>query len=172
MGGNWISKTISNYSNGLVHTVIAAVSKDWTMFSPKQKANINKNLHKFYKTKISLSQIKALVLSSANPNGIHCCDFSFYNNAKMTIRKLPINADQKKIIADFLESKIGTPYDMTGLFGFLIRLGDTDANYWCSEIDYEACKKAGLRIAHRDNPSPGDIESFDVSPKIFDNRQK
>jgi uncharacterized protein YycO len=113
----------------------------------------------------------ALVLSSANPNGIHCCAFSYYNNSKMTIRKIPATDAQKFIIASFLAKKIGTPYDMIGLFGFLFNIGDSDSEYWCSEIDYDACKKAGIIIADRDDPSPGDIEAYDFAPKIYDNRK-
>ena len=160
---NFISKMIGLFSSNYSHTIIAAYYEHPSLiFSFAQWEKIIKSLQFFYgNTILDYLQVKAIVLSSANEEGIVCCDLSKYNNRKMTIRKLPFTLDDERKCIEFLCEQIGNPYDATGLVGWIFKKWDDPDNYYCSEICYDACIYAnGFAIALNSDPSPGDIEIY------------
>jgi len=161
-GSDFISKIIGLFSNNYSHTIIFTYYNNLSiMFKQHDLIKVKKNLNYFYgNTILDFDRIKTIVLSSANAEGIMCCDLSKYHNRKMTIRKIPFTLEEEKKCIEFLCNQINNPYDTTGLIGWIFKKWDDPDNYYCSEICYDACLHAGYKIALIDNPSPGDIEIY------------
>jgi len=161
---DFISKIIGLFSSGYSHTVIAAYYNQQTlMYTDKDLKNVRDSLNFFYgNTILDFSKIKAIVLSSANQEGIVCCDLSKYNNRAMTIRKMPLTLPEQRACIEYLCYHINKPYDATGLVGWIFKKWDDPDNHYCSELCHDAVKNSaeGFRIASIDNPSPGDIEIY------------
>jgi hypothetical protein len=175
-GKNLLSKIIGFFSGGFTHTVLMLYFED-TLFNLSQEMNISVSLDEFYKSKIDVDKIKCLVIANSFDTGQVCCDFSYYQNRKMTIRKIQCTEQQERQIIDYIIERIGQPYDATGLVFYPLKwiskkfykIFDSEYNY-CSEFVYDACKSAGIRIAAKDNPSPGDIEKYNSFTILFNKK--
>jgi len=160
---DFISRIIGLFSGGYSHTVIVGFYRNpQIMMTTSDWDRVRNSLNFFYgNTILDMSQVKTIVLSSANEEGIICCDLSKYNNRKMTIRKLPFTLQEERRCIEFLCKYISKPYDATGLVGWLFKRWDDPETYYCSEICYDACMYAAdYKIALSWNPSPGDIEIY------------
>jgi hypothetical protein len=157
-----LSKIIGYFSSGYSHCVIFLYSEDlkkW--FSELDWLKIEKSLYECYgKNIVFTGDMKTLVVSSADAIGMTCFNFSHYQLRKMTLRKIPANEFQNKLILKFLTNIIGKAYDFTGLLGWLSKSGDDKYTYYCSEEVDAACRLAGILIAPHKDPSPGEIEKF------------
>lgn len=175
-GKNILSKIIGKFSNEFTHT-IAVLYFENSILLPYQEIAMNKSLKEFYKEDIELDKIKHLVIANSFDIGQVCCDFSYYQNRKMTIRKMKYNNRRLQVMLKYVTDRIGQPYDATGLAFYplkwfskkLYKIFDSDYKY-CSEFVYDMAKIAGIKLAAHDNPSPGDIESYNAFPILFDRK--
>jgi len=146
----------ANYS----HTVLVYYHPDLAQqFDYTQWKKVIASLRKYYHDARTY-MIKALVLSNATASGIVCCDLSVYNDRTMTIRRLPMTTAQQRMVVSYMVDRIGYPYDVTGLMGWLFKKWNDPDAYFCSEICYNACICAGFSIAEGPNPSPLEIELY------------
>jgi hypothetical protein len=170
---NIVSKIIGWFSKGWSHCIIFYYSENLQKnFDDLAWLKINKSWNQIYGNKVPLNEnIKTLIISSADETGMECFDFSQYEFRQMTIRKIPATEEQKQIILNCLISIIGKPYDLTGLIGWLFKLGDDKYSYYCSENVYDACKIGNIIIAEKEEPSPGQIENYQPTQswKIYSN---
>jgi hypothetical protein len=164
---NFVSNIIGKLSGGYSHSFIFLYSEDLkSRFTKLYWAKITENWNKNYNNLIPLNEnIKTLVISSADSTGMECFDFSQYELRKITIRKIPATKTQENIILSFLVNIIGRTYDYTGLFFWLLGIGNDSYSYYCSENVYNACKTAKIQVAEKDNPSPGQIEAYESIKK-------
>lgn len=179
-GKNFISRAIGWFCRGWVHSVIFVYSENIKKYlteilEPKQYKEVLTALQLYYGMSARLEDIKALVVSSSDAIGQTAFDLSNYNTREMTIRKITdVSYFQKYIIIDFLVKQLNKPYDYTGLMFYplnwlssiIYRLFDSKY-YFCSEIVYEACMRAGVYVAKNLNPTPYDIEKYNAYKIIY-----
>lgn len=152
-----MARLIGLFSKGISHTVPVVYSENMRdLFNVSQWAKIIGSWIHYYRE--VPGDIKVLVLPSADDIGLVACDFSRYQNRKISIRKVRIG-DQRKVV-DYLVSRIGRPYDSIGLVCWLLGLRDDPYSDYCSEVTYDGMKAGGVRIAGKDNPSPAQIEEY------------
>lgn len=106
----------------------------------------------------AMNDTKALVLGSADSNGMNYFNFSQYQNRKMITHKLPFgHLKSMNLVHWMLKPKqMDKPYDYTGLaFWWLFRMFDDDRAWYCSEQVKDVCLKFGYDVCPgEDNPSP------------------
>lgn len=167
---DFLSRIIGYFSKGFSHCVIFLYAEDLKQyFSVKDWKKVTESWNNNYINQALNSDIKTLIISSADSTGMECFDFSKYEFRKISIRKIPIGKE-KKILKNLCKV-VGRPYDATGLIGWLIKCGDSKYNQYCSESCYDVCIKEGIRIAEKQNPTPGDIEQYEPTQswKIYSN---
>jgi hypothetical protein len=171
----WFNKK-SDEDISLTHTIPILLSEDLkSWFTEKDWKIVSDNWDKYYGgTKKLDSSIKALVLASADDNGMNFFDFSKYQTREYSLRKLPLTKNKEKKIIKKLVAIESAPYDITGMvFWWLYKLCkwfkflDDPKSYFCSEL-YEIIKDTtGFKIAEKDNPSPLDIENYRLDLRYY-----
>jgi len=172
---NFISKVIGFFSTYREYNKSVPISHNVCIYfgditkllegHPVEKSILENRISKYYKNPPLLSEIKALVLCSADDNGMNYFDFSKYQNRDFSLR--PLLADYKKqrsITCDFIR-QFNKPYDYTGLvfwplyriFKFM-NIFDDSKSWFCSEVNHEILKRHGIRLCNKNNPSPADTE--------------
>lgn len=171
----WLNEK-SDVDLGLTHTIAILFSDNLRLWFTDDEWNIVVSRWDSYYggAKELDSSIKALVLASADEEGMNFFDFSKYQARDFSLRRLPFfNEDQKLIVSKLVSIK-SAPYDVTGLAfwclytmcGWFNFLDDPDS-YFCSEL-YEIIKNiTGFKIAKRDNPSPLDIENYRLNLRYY-----
>lgn len=170
---DWISKIIGWFSGGYSHSVLVLYTKDFTQYlNNDELMQIQKSWDFYYGEMIPFPNpfTNALVLASADQEGMMCFDYSVYQNRKQTLRKLTSDFQQIRDIITYIISRLNVPYDATGLAFWLIKHGDDPNADFCSEICYDACDVAGIKIAENGNPSPYQIEQFNKDLIIFEKK--
>jgi len=143
----------------------------------RQYNEVMKALDIYYGKSYDINKIKVIVLSSSDEIGQTAFDVSNYQNRVQTIRKIDnISNFQETMIVSYLSKQLNNAYDYTGLLGFPVKFiskfvyNFLDSKYYfCSELAYDACARAGVFIAEDQNPSPWDIEKYNAYEKIFNN---
>jgi len=82
-------------------------------------------------------------------------DSGHSNGTPIDIFDIPIMTEsQRDIIEAYLKNQIGLKYDWAGVFKFLPRITSAHTNnkWFCSELIFEACKKANLNLLKRIPP--------------------
>lgn len=159
------AKLISLFSRGWVHSITVLYAENWdSWFSPAQRAMIQGKLNDYYHA-ADLNNIKVLVMGSADDSGMNFFDFSNYQDRKFTIRKTQVNA---KAVINYICNTAYFPYDVTGLFFWLLRLFDDEKAFYCSEKVYMEWLVGGVKVAEHENPSPWDIEKYRRERIIYD----
>ena len=167
---NFMAKIIGLFSDGISHTVPVVYSEDlWSKFDVVHTLKIQAYFNQFYglSVKTLLPDIKCLCFSS-DDIGQTVCDFSRYQNRKMSIRKCPDSINEKKVL-DFLVAKLGRPYDSVGLIDWIFGLRDDPYSYYCSELTYDALAYGGIFISDKENPSPAQIEKYNPEWIVYKN---
>lgn len=175
---NFMAKTIGFFSEGISHTIPIIYSENLKgLFTQNQWEKIKIGWKDFYGTVDGLNDCKCLAFS-ADDTGINICDLSRYNGRKMSIRKTELIPHHEKTITmiDFLCDKIDRPYDAIGLIVWLLnylcsKLGikDDTYSYYCSELVYDAFSEIGISIAAKSDPSPADIEKYNIGLIVYKN---
>ena len=171
----WLNKK-SDVDLGITHTIAILFSdnlRSW--FTDDEWGIVVARWNEYYGgTKELDSSVKALVLASADDDGMNFFDFSKYQTRDFSLRKFPLDEEKQKLIISKLVSIESAPYDVTGLafwciytvcnwFNFL----DDPESYFCSEL-YDIVKDlTGFKIAGRDNPSPLDIENYRLDLRYY-----
>jgi len=141
--------------------------EDWSI--------IQGNWNNYYGgTKLLDDSVKTLVLASADSTGMNYFDFSKYQTRDFSLRKVDLIAPQESKALHFLAAIAPKYYDYTGLvFWWLYKiciwfkfLDDPEALY-CSENIYEAFMCADFKIAAKEEPSPLDIENYNLDLRFF-----
>ena len=144
-------------------------------FTPNERYIIKKSWNNFYGNSYPLDDsIKVLVMASADDNGMNYFNFSQYQNRDFSLRKVELPESGKYKVIRFLVSIAPLYYDYTGLvFWWLYRLCswfkflDDPESLYCSENMYEAFKCANFKIADNDEPSPLDIENYNLNLRFY-----
>lgn len=144
-------------------------------FTPNEWYIITKSWNNFYGNSYPLDDsIKVLVMASADDNGMNYFNFSQYQNRDFSLRKVELPESGKYKVIRFLVSIAPLYYDYTGLvFWWLYRLCswfkflDDPESLYCSENMYEAFKCANFKIADNDEPSPLDIENYNLNLRFY-----
>jgi uncharacterized protein YycO len=74
-----------------------------------------------------------------------------------------LTEDQERTIRCFCESQVGKPYDLTMVVRFVTRRQESrksTGKWFCSELVFAACQKAGIDLLSR-------IEPWAVSPELL-----
>lgn len=171
----WFNKK-SDEDLSLTHTIAILFSDNLRLwFTDDEWKIIITRWNEYYgHTKGLDGSIKALVLASADEEGMNFFDFSKYQTRDFSLRKLPLGRKKQKLIVNKLVSIKSAPYDVTGLvFWWLYRicswfkfLEDPDS-YFCSEL-YDIVKDTtGFKIANCADPSPLDIENYKIDLRYY-----
>lgn len=144
-------------------------------FTPNEWDIITKSWNNFYGNSYPLDDsIKVLVMASADDNGMNYFNFSQYQSRDFSLRKVELPESRKSKVLRFLVSIAPLYYDYTGLvFWWLYRLCswfkflDDSESLYCSENMYEAFKCANFKIADNDEPSPLDIENYNLNLRFY-----
>ena len=169
-GASFVGKAIAKFSGNFVHSIlIFYVENIKNYFDTPAIEKINTNLSQYYQSfSGSAESIPILIIGSADEIGINCCSFSNYQRRDFTLRKLPTTELKIKFIGNEIVKTLGDPYDATGLFGFLFnKILDDKKTHYCSELCYDACMKAGIKISDVENPSPYDIEKYNKYQIVY-----
>lgn len=170
---NFMATVIGIFSDGISHTVSVYYSENLkSKFTTEQWRKITDSFNVYYGNKPGTpipDSVKCLVIPSADEIGLVCCDFSKYQNRKISIRKAPMDKVSEIIAKNKATQIIGRPYDMVGLPAWLLGLRDDPYSYYCSEATYDIMKAGGLEIAKVDKPSPAQIEECRHDLIIFKN---
>lgn len=158
------SKLISLFSRGWVHSITVLYAENWDDYlNPIQKDMIQGKLNEYYHY-AELKNIKVLVMGSADDSGMNFFDFSNYQDRKFTIRKTVV---REKPVINYICNTAYFPYDVTGLFFWLLRLFDDEKAFYCSEKVYKEWLVGGVKVAKHEKPSPWDIEKYASARIIY-----
>ena len=160
----------------LSHCVAIFYSENLKLyFTPNEWNIITKSWNNFYGNAYPLDDsIKVLVMASADDNGMNYFNFSQYQSRDFSLRKVELPESEKSKVLSFLVSIAPLYYDYTGfVFWWLYRLFswfkflDDQESLYCSENMYEAFKCANFKIADNEEPSPLDIENYNMGLRFY-----
>jgi hypothetical protein len=163
-----ITKLFVGVREAYSHFSFFMVGDEWKAWLSQTDFNILKDkLGKYYLNRPSLKDVRAMIMASADENGMNYFSVSNYQTRKFILRKIPVNDPYilQCVVKDLL-ALYNTPYDVTGLlmwplyrlFKFFKFFDDARAMF-CSE-QVKVLYKYGIRMADIERPSPADIEKF------------
>lgn len=177
---NLVTRAISFFTGGksIVHSMIMVYSENIkSLFTSEQWGRLEKKWQYYYGEEYNINDtdLKILILGSADQDGINYFNFSNYDERTQIIRKIPnqlITKIEKLILLDYLCSQymMEEPYDYVGLLSWVLnKLFDDEYAHYCSELVYDAFDRIGIKISKEKDPSPAEINESRMEWIIFRN---
>jgi hypothetical protein len=168
------AKLIEFFAHKLTHSFAVLFSNDlrsWFTDEQWKKLCDRWNYHYGVTTGIP-STVKALILGSADQDGINIMDYSAYQSREHSIRKAPLNSIQIKKLLEFVcqDKILNANYDYVGLALHLISRKLQDKTAWyCSELVYDSFMAIGVKTAKKPYPTPYELECYNKEWIIWSN---